>query len=157
MFFTGVVERDRRDLATAHPRAAPPMSAMWLAPQLILMGLSEAFNIIGQIEFYNTEFPYQMRSIANSLFFCSFAGASYLCTLMVNIVHGASGRPDWLTNNLNEGRLDYFYFLLAIMGALNFGYFLYSASRYRYKAKGKVEGNHEKTGSGLELTNSHKV
>lgn len=135
----GIVERDRRDSSHAHPES-PPMSALWLAPQLILMGLSEAFNIIGQIEFYNTEFPYEMRSLANSLFFCSFAGASYVCALMVNIVHsvtGGHGRPDWLTNNLNEGRLDYFYFLLAVIGALNCGYFLYSATRYHYK--GRVE------------------
>ncbi|OWM89580.1 protein NRT1/ PTR FAMILY 2.13-like [Punica granatum] len=159
MVASGLVERDRRALANAHPNplGITPMSALWLSPQLILMGFCEAFNIIGQIEFYNRQFPDQMRSVANSLFFCSFAGASYLSALVVNIVHhvtGGHGRPDWLTADINAGRLDYFYYLLAGMGALNFVYFLYSAKRYRYK--GSVESDREGH-LDFELTSTIKV
>nr|GLL49814.1 Protein NRT1/ PTR family 2.13 [Ipomoea trifida] len=39
-----------------------PITVMWLAPQLILMGFAEGFNIIGQIEFFNKEFPDNMTS-----------------------------------------------------------------------------------------------
>ncbi|KAF8040550.1 hypothetical protein BT93_B2699 [Corymbia citriodora subsp. variegata] len=136
MVVAGLIERDRRAYANSHP-GLPPISVFWLAPQLILMGFCEAFNIIGQIEFFNRQFPDNMRSIANSLFFCSFAGSSYLSSMVVMVVHrmtGGNSRPDWLTSDLNAGRLDYYYFLLAGMGIVNFGYFLFVAHRYRYKS-----------------------
>lgn len=135
MVVAGLIEQDRRAYAKSHPLA--PISVFWLAPQLILMGFCEAFNIIGQIEFFNRQFPDNMRSIANSLFFCSFAGSSYLSSLVVTVVHrmtGKDGRPNWLANDLNAGKLDYYYFLLAGMGILNFVYYLVVAHRYRYKS-----------------------
>uniref|UniRef100_A0A7N0VKD1 Uncharacterized protein n=1 Tax=Kalanchoe fedtschenkoi TaxID=63787 RepID=A0A7N0VKD1_KALFE len=111
MIVAGLVEARRRDLDNAHdlPDGVSPMSVMWLAPQLVLMGLAEAFNIIGQIEFYNKQFPENMRSIANSLLSVTMGGASYLSSAIVMIVHattGKHGRPDWLANNINEGRVD---------------------------------------------------
>ncbi|RVW31294.1 Protein NRT1/ PTR family 2.13 [Vitis vinifera] len=138
-FYDRLVERERRASAIlqAGPHGIAPMSVMWLAPQLILMGFAEAFNIIGQIEFYNKEFPENMRSIANSLFFCTIAGASYLSSLVVVIVHdvtGKAGRSAWLTKNINQGKVDYYYYLLAGMGVLNLIYFLFCARRYRYKS-----------------------
>ncbi|CAK7332809.1 unnamed protein product [Dovyalis caffra] len=135
MVVAGLVERERRAAAISYPEAAP-MSVFWLAPQLVLMGLCEAFVSIGQIELYNKEFPDSMRSLGNSLFYCSFAGASYLSTLVTSVVHKVTGtrhHPDWLTSDLNAGKLDYFYFLLAGMGVLNMLYFLLCAHRYRYK------------------------
>ncbi|KAI3433077.1 uncharacterized protein J3R85_007272 [Psidium guajava] len=135
MVVAGLVERDRRAFARSHPSLVP-ISVFWLAPQLILMGFCEAFNIIGQIEFFNRQFPDNMRSVANSLFFVSFAGSSYLSSLVVSVVHSVTkkdDRPDWLANDLNAGRLDYYYYLLAGMGILNFVYFLVVAHRYRYK------------------------
>ncbi|XP_011006584.1 PREDICTED: protein NRT1/ PTR FAMILY 2.13 [Populus euphratica] len=135
MVVAGLVERERRAAAISHPEAAA-MSVFWLAPQLVVMGLCEAFVGTGQIEFYNEQFPDHMRSLGNSLFFCSFAGASYLSTMVGSIVHKVTGtrhHPDWLTNDLNSGNLDYFYFLLAGMGVVNWFYFLLCAHRYRYK------------------------
>ncbi|KAF5746618.1 putative nitrate transporter [Tripterygium wilfordii] len=140
MVAAGIVERERRSRANSQPQS--PMSVFWLSPQLVLLGLCEAFNVIGQIEFYNTEFPEHMRSIGNSIFSCSFAGANYLSSLMITIVHhstGTSSHPNWLTNDLNLGRLDYFYFLLAGLCAMNFIYYLVCARRYRYKTIVQVE------------------
>jgi dipeptide/tripeptide permease len=138
MVVAGLIERERRASAILHPQplGVAPMSVMWLAPQLILMGFCEAFNIIGQIEFFNRQFPEHMRSIGNSLFSCSFAGASYLSSLLVTIVHHVTKKhdqPDWLTNDINVGRLDYFYFLIAGMGVLNMIYFIYCARQYCYR------------------------
>ncbi|XP_021908399.1 protein NRT1/ PTR FAMILY 2.13-like [Carica papaya] len=141
MVVAGLVEKERRAAAISHPNS--PMSVMWLAPQLIVLGLCEAFSALGLIEFFNRQFPEHMRSIANSLLFCSFAGSSYLSTLLVNTVHavtGGHGRPDWLANDINSGRLDYFYYLVAGLGVLNFIYFLYVARRYRYKLKNLLVG-----------------
>ncbi|KAL1213673.1 Protein NRT1/ PTR FAMILY 2.13 [Cardamine amara subsp. amara] len=138
MIVSGIVERMRRirSIKAGDPAGMTPMSVFWLSPQLILMGLCEAFNIIGQIEFFNSQFPEHMRSIANSLFSLSFAGSSYLSSFLVTIVHkftGGHGRPDWLNKDLNVGKLDYFYYLIAVLGVVNLVYFLYCARGYRYK------------------------
>ncbi|KAK6153368.1 hypothetical protein DH2020_013007 [Rehmannia glutinosa] len=115
------------------------MSAMWLVPQLALGGLAEAFNAIGQLEFYYKQFPENMRSIAGAFFFCGSAVSSYVYSFLISVVHrtteGASG-GNWLPEDLNEGRLDYFYYLVAVLCALNFGYFVVCARWYRYKGTG---------------------
>ncbi|KAM7464555.1 hypothetical protein LguiA_032676 [Lonicera macranthoides] len=139
MVVAGIFERMRRNSAILHGKedGIAPISVMWLAPQLILMGFAEAFNFIGQIEFYYKEFPENMKSVANSLFFVTVAGANYLSSAVVSIVHkvtAKNGRPDWLTKDINAGRVDYFYYLLAAMGVVNFVYFLAIARRYSYKS-----------------------
>ncbi|OMO51660.1 Proton-dependent oligopeptide transporter family [Corchorus capsularis] len=136
MVVAGIVEKKRRDSAMDGP-----ISVFWLAPQLILMGFCEAFNMIGLIEFFNMEFTDHMKAVANSLQSISMAGASYLSTMVVNIVHNKTGghwRPDWLTRDINAGRVDYFYYLIAVMGAFNFVYFLYVSYHYRYKTSNLV-------------------
>ncbi|OAY66299.1 Protein NRT1/ PTR FAMILY 2.13 [Ananas comosus] len=135
MVVAGLVEEKRRRSAIAHGGVSP-LSALWLAPQLVLLGVAEAFNAVGQIEFYNRQFPEQMQSIAGSLFYCSVAGASYLSSIIVAVIHkstGGDGRPSWLNDNINTGKLDYFYYVLAGMGAVNFAYFVVCAHSYRYK------------------------
>ncbi|XP_052187933.1 protein NRT1/ PTR FAMILY 2.13 [Diospyros lotus] len=138
MIVAGFIEQMRRASAISHgrPDGIAPISVLWLAPQLSIMGFAEAFNIIGQIEFYYKEFPENMSSVANSLFFCTIAGANYLSSLMIAIVHGTTGghdRPDWLTADINSGRVDYFYFLIAGLGIVNLVYFLVVSRAYRYK------------------------
>ncbi|XP_042497925.1 protein NRT1/ PTR FAMILY 2.13-like [Macadamia integrifolia] len=139
MLVAGIVEEKRRALAINH---AQTMSVFWLAPQLILMGLCEAFNIIGQIEFYYKQFPEHMKSIANSLLSCTIAGANYLSSFLVVIVHHKTRKHghDWLDNDINAGRIDYFYFLIAALGVFNFIYFLICAHGYRYKGSVQVAG-----------------
>ncbi|XP_022734515.1 protein NRT1/ PTR FAMILY 2.13-like [Durio zibethinus] len=154
MIVAGVMEKKRRTSAILHPGVAP-LSVFWLAPQLILMGFCETFNIVGQIEFFNKQFPEHMRSIANSLLFCSLGGASYFSSMVVNVVHhvsGGHGHPDWLTSDINAGRLDYFYYLLAGMGTFNFLYFLYVAHHYHYK--GNVVQVEEKSDPDVELSST---
>lgn len=140
MVVAGLVEMARRNLANG-PGGGSMMSVFWLTPQFVLMGLCEAFNIIGQIEFFNKEFPEHMRTMGNALSSCSIALSSYVSTAMVLIVHrttgrgGADGRPDWLADDLNRGRLDYFYYIVAATSFFNFFFFLYCAKNYRYKGK----------------------
>jgi peptide/histidine transporter 3/4 len=135
MIVAGFVEKIRRDSANSNPSllGIAPMSVFWLAPQLILMGLCEAFNILGQIEFFNRQFPDHMRSIGNALFSCSVAIASYVSSIIVNVIHHTTrthDHPDWLVNDINKGRIDYFYYLIAMIGTLNFVFFIYVARRY---------------------------
>ncbi|XP_009610610.1 protein NRT1/ PTR FAMILY 2.13 [Nicotiana tomentosiformis] len=144
MVVAGQIEKVRRNSAIMHGSGdgIAPITVMWLAPQLILMGFAEAFNIIGQIEFYNKEFPENMSSLANSLFSCTVAGASYLSSFLVNILHnttGGHGHPDWLTKDINEGRVENYYYLIAGLGVLNLFWFIYVARRYQYKTRLEVD------------------
>lgn len=144
MIVAALVEKVRRNIAHSNPNplGITPMSVMWLFPQLILMGFCEAFNIIGLIEFFNRQFPDHMRSVANAFFSCSFALANYVSSILVTTVHNVTGthsHPDWLTNDINAGRLDYFYYLLAGIGVLNLAYFLYVSQRYHYKGSVDIQ------------------
>lgn len=144
MVVSGLVEERRRSYALHRPTlgttlnggAISSMSCFWLVPQLVLLGLAEAFNLIGQIEFYYKEFPENMRSVSGGLLLSSIACANYLSGFMVTLVHrttGHNGKENWLAGDLNKGRLDYFYFLIAVMGVLNLMAFIVCARWYRYK------------------------
>lgn len=131
-----VVEDRRRLMALSRGTNVSPMSAMWLVPQLALGGLAEAFNAIGQIEFYYKQFPENMRSIAGAFFFCGNAVSNYVYSLLISVVHQMTRNGNtggWLPEDLNKGRLDYFYYMVAVLCTLNFVYFLICAHWYRYK------------------------
>ncbi|KAM1719318.1 hypothetical protein ACFX12_021147 [Malus domestica] len=155
MVVAGLVEQQRRALATsqASSNGVVAMSVFWLFPQEMLLGLCEMFGVVGLLEFYNKEFPETMKSIGNSLLYLCLAGASCLSSVTVSIVHGVTGkhgRPNWLDNDINAGRLDYFYFLIAGLGVVNFFYFLFCARGYAYKASAEtVESLDESLGHPL--------
>ncbi|PIN07705.1 H+/oligopeptide symporter [Handroanthus impetiginosus] len=155
------VEQKRRDLAISKPLegihsnrgAVSPMSGLWFVPQLALAGLAEAFCAIGQVEFFYKEFPENMRSFAGSFFFCGMAAANYLNGFLISLVHKATeGSPagNWLPEDLNNGRLDYFYYLITGLCALNFVYFLVCAKWYRYKGSGGDGGVVEMGGKDVD-------
>ncbi|KAG5536716.1 hypothetical protein RHGRI_024221 [Rhododendron griersonianum] len=144
MIVSAVVERYRRDLALTKPTLGfeprkgviSSMSGLWLVAQLSLAGLSEAFTIIGQVEFYYKQFPENMRSIGGSFLSLGLALSSYLSSFLVSTVHRVTegdARGNWLAEDLNKGRLDYFYYLTAALEVLNLAYFLVCANWYKYK------------------------
>ncbi|KAF2308678.1 hypothetical protein GH714_012211 [Hevea brasiliensis] len=87
-------------------------SQFFVLPQLALAGLSEGFNYVSQIEFYYKQFPENMRSIAGSSFFAGAALANFLSGFLVSTVHKVTSSTksgDWLSEDLNKAKLDYFY------------------------------------------------
>ncbi|KAI3443757.1 hypothetical protein Pfo_000422 [Paulownia fortunei] len=110
------------------------MSAMWLIPQHCLIGLAEAFNAIGQIELYYSQFPKSMASIAVALFALSMAIANLVGSLIVTIVDVASkkgGGESWVSSNLNKGHYDYYYWILTILCVANLVYFNFVGRAYK--------------------------
>ncbi|KAJ3681201.1 hypothetical protein LUZ60_015690 [Juncus effusus] len=136
MVVAGLVEHKRRNSALASGGTSP-LTAFWLAPQLIITGLAESFNAIGQIELYNTQFPEHMQTLAMALFYTTEGGASYLATLTTNIINKVTKKNGigWVNDNITAGRLDYFYYFLAIFAIVDLIYFLFCAHFYRYKVK----------------------
>ncbi|KAI6677024.1 hypothetical protein NL676_037820 [Syzygium grande] len=138
----GFVEVKRKHYAKAHglldsPHAMIPMSVFWLMPQYALHGIAEAFISIGHLEFFYDQAPESMRSSATALLWTSISAGNYLSTFLVTVVHKYSAKPDgsnWLPDrNLNRGKLEYFYWLLTLLQALNLVYYVCVAKFYTFK------------------------
>jgi hypothetical protein len=55
---------------------------------------------------------------------------------VVNVVNARTrrrGGGGWVSDDINEGRLDYFYYAMAVFGAVNLVYFLVCSNFHRYK------------------------
>ncbi|CAI9112321.1 OLC1v1012758C1 [Oldenlandia corymbosa var. corymbosa] len=134
MVAAGLVEKKRRERALRHGTLVSPLSIGYLLPQFVLSGLTEAFAAVAIMEFFTVRMPESMRSVAGAVFFLSLSCASYLSSLIVNIIHSAtsrSGKSPWLGgHDLNKNRLDYYYYMIATLGAVNFLYYSFFASKY---------------------------
>ncbi|KAF8025603.1 hypothetical protein BT93_F2444 [Corymbia citriodora subsp. variegata] len=159
MVVSAIVEHVRRNRALQEglredPHAVVRMSAMWLVPQYCLNGFAEAFVAIGQTEFYYSEFPRSMSSIAASLFGLGMAVANLLASAIVTAVDGLTSgrtRTSWVSSNINEGRYDNYYWLLAIMSLVNVFYFLFCSWIYGPCASSSMNVQEQQIGSGKEL------
>ncbi|KAK6123271.1 hypothetical protein DH2020_042985 [Rehmannia glutinosa] len=145
MIISGLVEKHRRIVAFTRPTlglvarkgAVSSMSGNWLIPQLVIGGLSEGFAIIGLVELFYKQFPENMRSLGPSFLISGFALSSYLSSVLISVVHQTTKIGDgsnWLAEDLNQGRLDYFYYLIAGLEIVNLGYFLVCAKWYKYRS-----------------------
>jgi len=138
-FVSGFVERHRREAAAAGgttEAGTAPLSAYWLVPQYALHGIAEAFTSVGHLEFMYDQAPESMRSTATALFWLSISLGSYVSTLLITVVHQWSAGPDgsnWLPDNINHGKLDYFYWVVTLLQVMNLVYYLICARRYTFK------------------------
>ncbi|KAK4483599.1 hypothetical protein RD792_010798 [Penstemon davidsonii] len=119
--------------------ATVPLSVFWLTPQFLLVGSGEAFTYIGQLDFFLRECPKGMKTMSTGLFLSTLSLGFFLSSILVTIVHMVTGKKPWLADNLNEGKLFNFYWLLTILSVLNLGIFLVSARSYVYKEKRLAE------------------
>uniref|UniRef100_A0A2N9IVB7 Uncharacterized protein n=1 Tax=Fagus sylvatica TaxID=28930 RepID=A0A2N9IVB7_FAGSY len=148
---SAMVERKSRNTAIQEglsdsPLAHVNVSVMWLVPQHCINGMAEAFNAIGQIEFYYSEFPKSMSSIAMSLMSLGMGVGSLLGGLIVSIVKHVTGRGEsenWLSENINKGHYDYYYWLLTILGVVNVFYYILCSWAYGSCEDDEVEGMEE--------------
>ncbi|PIN15219.1 H+/oligopeptide symporter [Handroanthus impetiginosus] len=115
-----------------------PISFLWIAFQYLFLGSADLFTLAGLLEFFFTEAPFSMRSLATSLSFASLAMGYYLSTAIVSIVNGITGDSNhkpWLSgSNLNHYHLDRFYWLMCALSGLNFIHYLFWARKYKYRS-----------------------
>ncbi|KAK6251139.1 hypothetical protein SCA6_005144 [Theobroma cacao] len=113
-----------------------PLSVFWLVPQFLFVGAGEAFTYIGQLDFFLRECPKGMKTMSTGLFLSTLSLGFFVSSLLVTIVHKVTGnKKPWLPDNLNQGRLYDFYWLLAILSSLNLAIYLVFAKWYVYKDK----------------------
>ncbi|VAI33273.1 hypothetical protein VPH35_090617 [Triticum aestivum] len=117
-----------------------PMSIFWQVPQYVVLGAAEVFTFIGQMEFFYDQAPDAMRSVCSGLCTAAFALGNYASSALVSVVVRATargGRPGWISDDINEGHLEYFFWLLAMLCIGNFGAYLLVARWYNYKKTAK--------------------
>ncbi|KAH9614953.1 hypothetical protein KSS87_021981 [Heliosperma pusillum] len=129
-----LVERRRLELVRAQhlmdqPNAVAPLSALWMAFPLVILGVGEGSFFSPEIAFYYQEFPKSLRSTSTAMVSLHIAAGYYLSSAFIDIVGRTSS---WLPNDLNHGRVDYAAWVLAVVAFVNFGYFLVCAKFYKY-------------------------
>nr|GMD04929.1 protein NRT1/ PTR FAMILY 4.3-like [Ipomoea batatas] len=109
---------------TAAEKSGEILSIFWIAPQFLIFGFSEMLTAVGLIEFFYKESTKGMQTFATSMTYCSYSFGFYLSSVLVSMVNkitSSDERKGWLSdNNLNNDRLDLFYWLLAGLSFLNF-------------------------------------
>ncbi|XP_052154395.1 protein NRT1/ PTR FAMILY 3.1-like [Oryza glaberrima] len=133
-----LVEAKRRAAAAEHglidtPGAVVPVSVFWLVPQYALHGVGDALATVGHMEFLYDQSPESMRSSAAALFWVAGSLGNYLGTVLVTVVQSAS-RGEWLQDNINRGRLDYYYWLVTFLLVLNLAYYFVCFHFYTLKS-----------------------
>lgn len=138
MSTSAIVEGIRRKKAIEEgfsddPNAVVSMSALWLLPQYMFLGIAEAFNAVGQMEFFYSQLPKSMSSIALTLNLLGMSVASLIATFVMSTVDSMTRRGNqesWLADNLNKGHFDYYCWLLCGVGVVNCAYYIACCKAY---------------------------
>ncbi|XXG89879.1 hypothetical protein AAC387_Pa12g1776 [Persea americana] len=115
-----------------------PLTICILPPQLVLMGVVDAFLEVAKIEFFYDQAPECMKSLGTSYSMTSLGIGNFLSSFLLSTVSHVTEKYDherWILNNLNASHLDYYYAFFAILNLLNFIFFLVVVKFYVYKAE----------------------
>lgn len=149
MISAGIVECYRLKYAQKdckHCQGSSSLSIFWQVPQYALIGASEVFMYVGQLEFFNAQAPDGLKSFGSALCMTSISLGNYVSSLLVSVVMKIStvdNMPGWIPGNLNKGHLDRFYFLLAGLTAVDL--VIYVACAMWYKSM-KLGGKNSENG-----------
>ncbi|KAM7278546.1 hypothetical protein ACFE04_005680 [Oxalis oulophora] len=106
------------------------LEVLWLFPQLVLVGVGEAFHFPGQLALYYQEFPSSLQSTSTAMVPLVIGLSYYVGTALTSLFQN---NTSWLLDNINNGRVDNVYWTLAVIGALNLGYYLICSKLYKFQ------------------------
>uniref|UniRef100_A0A8R7U2V6 Peptide transporter PTR2 n=1 Tax=Triticum urartu TaxID=4572 RepID=A0A8R7U2V6_TRIUA len=140
MVYSAMLEMKRLAIAQASGLADQnvpvPVSILWQVPAYVMQGTAGVFTGIGMVEFFYDEAPYTMKSLCAAFSQLAVASAAYFNALVFSVVAVATkhgGAPGWIPDNLNEGHLDYFFWMMAALSLLNLAQFVHYSMRHREK------------------------
>ncbi|XP_010505388.1 PREDICTED: protein NRT1/ PTR FAMILY 5.6-like [Camelina sativa] len=135
MIIAALVEKQRLDRTNDNNK--PALRVIWLAPQFIIIGIADAFTLVGLQEYFYDQVPDSMRSLGIAFYLSVIGVASFLNNLLITAVdtlaEDFSGKS-WFGKDLNSSRLDRFYWFLAGVTAANICVFVVVAKRCPYKS-----------------------
>ncbi|KAE8995834.1 hypothetical protein PF011_g16159, partial [Phytophthora fragariae] len=106
-----------------------PMSSIsvwWQTPQYVLVGVAEILTSISAYDLFYSEVPESMRGVCQAL--------NLLTTTLGFIVAGAINSifSFWVTSDLNDGHLEYIYFLMAFLVLVLLVAFIFVSQSFEY-------------------------
>merc|ERR1719229_1086869 len=107
------------------------LSVLWQTPQYLLTGESEVFASIVSLEFFSGQAPESMKAIIYSLNLMVVGIGYLMATLLVVIVD--SWTPEWIPTDLDDGYLEYYFFLVAGLMMVTLLFFIPYSKKYEYK------------------------
>lgn len=111
MAYSALLEMKRLTMARAQQKA----SIMWQAPAYTILGAGEVFATIGILELFYDRAPKSMKSLCTALAQLAVAAGNYLNSAVL----GAVASAGWIPEDLDDGHLDYFFWVMAALGTLN--------------------------------------
>jgi len=131
------------------------MSVFWLVPQYLILGFGDSFSLVGLQEYFYDQVPDSMRSLGMALYLSVIGVGSFLSSFLITIVDHVTEKngKSWIGKDINSSRLDRFYWMLAIINALNLCAYLFLAKRYTYKSVQKIGNEIDgcKSDDGVEM------
>ncbi|XP_065850834.1 protein NRT1/ PTR FAMILY 6.2 [Euphorbia lathyris] len=155
MVAAAIVEKKRLSVAKSvggENVSTLPLTVFVLIPQFFLVGSGEAFIYAGQLDFFITQSPKGMKTMSTGLFLTTLSLGFFISSFLVMIVKAVTvtnGGDGWLADNINHGRLDLFYALLATLCAINFVAYLVCALWYKPR-------NNKSAAFEMENTTAHE-
>ncbi|RWR75668.1 protein NRT1/ PTR FAMILY 5.9 [Cinnamomum micranthum f. kanehirae] len=145
MVVAAVVESKRlqvsRESGIVHSQTTVPLSIFWLMPQYVLLGVSDVFTVVGMQEFFYNQVPSRMRTTGIALYLSVFGFGSFLSAVlisMVELVTSSNGqKQSWFSDDLNQARIDNYYWLLALLCTLSL--LLFIALSKHYTGRNEIE------------------
>ncbi|KMT09249.1 hypothetical protein BVRB_6g133490 [Beta vulgaris subsp. vulgaris] len=127
-----LVEKTRLDVVKSHglidkSDELVPLSMFLMLPQFFLLGVFDGAYNCCVFEFFQEQTPRSLKKYLNSLMhFVLGLGILFnvLSVYLVGKVSGRGGRQTWFQHNLNRSRLDYYYWMLAVLSAINLAFYM---------------------------------
>ncbi|XP_050227084.1 protein NRT1/ PTR FAMILY 2.3-like isoform X1 [Mercurialis annua] len=134
--FSALIEPGIRDFVGSSAETA----SAWLIIQLAISGSGLCFYMVGQSILYTVEFPSSALTVSTSMY-ALFSGFGYLLSAVITgLLPAFTG---WLPDDINHGRLDYVFWMLAVLAVLNFAYFQFCTANYKHPLADLDEEYHD--------------
>ncbi|KAG2555455.1 hypothetical protein PVAP13_9KG248301 [Panicum virgatum] len=139
MITSGVVEQQRlKHHATQLQASSSSLTILWQIPQYVLIGASEVFMYVTMTEFFNDQLPEGLRSLGSAMSVASMSAGNYASSLLVTVVMAITCKGGqqvvagcWIPQDLNQGHVDRFFFVIAALNAMDLLAYVVFAKRYR--------------------------
>jgi len=117
-----------------NPPPAANLTIFWQIPQFMLIGASEVLASITALEFFNKEAPNTMKSLCAALNLVTTALGQWVAAALIPIVNSDSSNQ-WITGDVNQGHLDWLYWLLSALMGADLLLFMYLSHDYQYRSE----------------------
>lgn len=121
------------------PQAAS-LSVLWQSFQFLLIGTAEILTSITAMEFFYEHAPDSMKSTVSSLNLLTTALGSWLTIPLIAFANNVDSRKPWISEDLNSGSLEKYFFLLAGLMLLDFSIYAAVCRWWRRPVRGGAGG-----------------